>query len=287
MSILSSASTASLGERSAGQASAAVRRLAPASKAALKGGLSLAGAALILALIWAAAGAYSEGLPGPIETAPTFWELVSDPFYDNGPNDKGIGLQLIASLERVFKGFVLASLVAIPLGILIGASSISRRLLDPIVQVLRPVSPLAWFPIGLVAIGSTENAAIFVIFICTLWSTVINTAMGVSSIPESHKQVASVFRFDRWRYLTRIVLPHSLPFIITGLRLSMGIAWLVIVAAEMLSGGTGIGFWIWDSYNALNYERVLSAILIIGVVGLVLDRLFAMAAARFAYPEVA
>jgi nitrate/nitrite transport system permease protein len=287
MSMLTSASTGTVGLRSAGHAAALGQKIGPLSVSALKGGVSLAGAALILGLIWAAAAAYSRGLPGPIETAPTFWELVSDPFYDNGPNDKGIGLQLMASLQRVFKGFLLASVVAIPLGILIGASPISRRLLDPIVQVLRPVSPLAWFPIGLVAIGSTENAAIFVIFICTLWSTVINTAMGVSSIPESHKQVSRVFRFDRWRYLTRVVLPHSLPFIITGLRLSMGIAWLVIVAAEMLSGGTGIGFWIWDSYNALNYERVLSAILIIGVVGLALDRLFAMAAARFAYPEVA
>ncbi len=264
-----------------------LRSLRAALASALGGSASLLGAALILGLVWAAAALYQEDLPGPLATMGTFWRLVSDPFYDNGPNDKGIGFQLMASLVRVFKGFLLASLVAIPLGILLGVSPLFRRVFDPIVQVLRPVSPLAWFPIGLVALQSAPNAAIFVVFICSLWPTVINTAMGVSSIPESHKQVARVFQFDRWKYLTRIVLPHSLPYIVTGLRLSMGIAWLVIVAAEMLSGGTGIGFYVWDSWNALNLEQVLSAILLIGIVGLALDRLFAFAASRFSYTEVA
>jgi nitrate/nitrite transport system permease protein len=265
---------------------ALVNGLRRAPRALLGGALSLGGAAIILGLAWAAAAAYQEDLPGPFATMGTFWELVSNPFYDNGPNDKGIGLQLTASLGRVFKGFALAAAVAIPLGIMLGISPVFRRVFDPIVQILRPVSPLAWFPIGLVALQSAPSAAIFVVFICSLWPTVINTAMGVSSIPESHKQVARVFQFDRWRYLTRIVLPHSLPYIITGLRLSMGIAWLVIVAAEMLSGGTGIGFYVWDSWNALNLEQVLSAILLIGIVGLVLDRAFAFVASRFTYTEV-
>lgn len=258
-----------------------------AGSTVLAGSLSLLGAAVLLGLAWEAAAVWQPELPGPIATMGTFWGLVSDPFYDNGPNDKGVGIQLLASLGRVFKGFLLASAVAIPLGILLGANSLFRRLFDPVVQVLRPVSPLAWFPIGLVALQSAPDAAIFVVFICSLWPTVINTAMGVSSIPESHKNVARVFQFDQWKYLTRIVLPHSLPYIITGLRLSMGIAWLVIVAAEMLSGGTGIGFYVWDSWNALNLEQVLSAILLIGLVGLVLDRIFAFIASRFSYTEVA
>ncbi len=250
------------------------------------GVVSLGGAALLLGAVWALASAWQQDLPGPIATMGTFWDLVSDPFYDNGPNDKGIGLQLIASLRRVMTGFVLASAVAIPMGVLLGVSPLFRRFFDPVVQVLRPVSPLAWFPIGLVALQSAPQASIFVVFICALWPTVINTSFGVASVPQSNKDVARVFQFNGWRYLTRVVLPHSLPHIITGLRLSMGIAWLVIVAAEMLSGGTGIGSYVWESWNALDLEKVISAILIIGLVGLALDRVFALAAARFSYPEV-
>ena len=251
------------------------------------GMLSLAGAILVLGLIWQfAAMAVGKDLPGPIETMDTFWRLVSHPFYDNGPNDKGIGLQLFASLQRVFIGFAIGTVVAIPLGIVLGTNRIVRQVVDPIVQVLRPVSPLAWFPVGLVALSSAPQAAVFVVFITSLWPTVINTAFGVSTIPQAHKDVARVFEFSRSRYLTKVVLPHSLPHILVGLRLSMGIAWLVIVAAEMLSGGTGIGFYVWDSWNALNLEQVLSAILIIGVVGLVLDRVFAFIGSRFEYAEV-
>uniref|UniRef100_UPI002ADE9043 nitrate ABC transporter permease n=1 Tax=Tepidiforma sp. TaxID=2682230 RepID=UPI002ADE9043 len=220
-------------------------------------------------------------------TASTFWALVRDPFYDNGPNDKGVGLQLWASLQRVFTGFAVGAAVAVPLGIVLGSSVWARRLVDPIVQLLRPVSPLAWFPIGLVALESAPHAAVFVVFITSLWPTVINTAFGVGSIPRAHKEIARVFRFSRRQYLLRVLLPYALPHIVTGLRLSMGIAWVVIVAAEMLSGGTGIGFFVWDSWNALDLERVMSAILLIGIVGLVLDRGFAFIAARFAYQEVA
>lgn len=266
--------------------SAALALTMRAALAAASTAISLAGAVLLLAAIWWIASAYSSDLPGPLSTLRVFWALVRDPFYDNGPNDKGIGLQLYASLKRVTFGFVLGSLVAIPLGVLLGSSALARRFVDPVVQVLRPVSPLAWFPIGLAVFRSTGDATIFIIFITSLWPTVLNTSLGVSSIPESHKQVARVFQFSRWTYLTRVVVPFSLPYVLTGLRLSVGIAWLVLVAGEMLSGGSGIGFFVWDSWNALNLERVMSAVLLIGIVGLVLDRGFAWIAERVSY-EVA
>ncbi|MSQ15312.1 MAG: nitrate ABC transporter, permease protein [Dehalococcoidia bacterium] len=252
------------------------------------GVVSLICSIALLAAFWALVSALSKnGLPGPLATAHVFWELVREPFYNNGPNDKGIGLQLILSLQRVFTGFALGSLVAIPLGVLLGSSPMARRILDPIVQIMRPVSPLAWFPIGLAVFKAAGSATIFMIFITSLWPTVINTAFGVASIPETCKNVAMVFRFSRWRYLTRVLLPYSLPHIFTGLRLSMGVAWLVIVAGEMLSGGTGIGFFVWDSWNALSLERVMSAVLIIGLVGLLLDRGFAYVAQRLSYEEAA
>jgi nitrate/nitrite transport system permease protein len=240
------------------------------------------GFALLLALWWALA-TLAADLPGPLPALRQLGELVSHPFYDNGPNDKGIGLQLAASLQRVFAGFALGSAVAIPLGVLMGACGPIRRLTDPVVQVLRPVSPLAWFPIGLAAFSSAGSATLFVIFITSLWPTMINTAFGVGSVPEDHKNVARVFRFSPRKYLTRVLLPHSLPYIVTGLRLSMGIAWMVIVAAEMLSGGTGIGFFVWDSWNALSLPKVMAAILLIGGVGLLLDRGFDLVGRRLAY----
>jgi nitrate/nitrite transport system permease protein len=252
----------------------------------LKDALSLAGAALILGTLWQLASMALEDLPTPMATLTVLGEMLVDPLYDRGPNDKGIGLQLFASLKRVFLGFTLASLVAVPLGVLLGMSPLARRVLDPIVQVLRPVSPLAWFPLGLVALQSAPQAAVFVVFITSLWPTVINTAVGVASVPKSYRDMARVFEFSTAQYLTRVLLPYSLPHILTGLRLSMGIAWLVIVAAEMLSGGTGIGFFVWDSWNALSLERVVSAILLIGVVGLILDRAFGAVAAQFRYAEV-
>ncbi|MES2731532.1 MAG: nitrate ABC transporter permease [Bacteroidota bacterium] len=222
-------------------------------------------------------------LPGPMPTWVVFRELLADPFYDYGPNDKGIGLQLGSSLGRVFIGFGLGSLVAIPVGLLMGANAFCRRLFYPIVQILRPVSPLAWFPIGLAAFQSASTATIFIIFITSLWPTLINTAFGVGSIPDDHKNVAKAFGFSTWRYLSRVLIPYSLPHIITGLRLSIGVAWLVIVAGEMLSGGNGIGFFVWDSWNALSLERVISAILIIGIVGLLLDRMFAVIEQKVSY----
>ncbi|UFH55049.1 nitrate ABC transporter permease [Spirosoma sp. KNUC1025] len=213
-------------------------------------------------------------IPNPVQTWTVFSDMLQDPFYDYGPNDKGIGLQLWSSIKRVFSGFLIGSLVAIPIGLLMGASKTGMRLFNPLVQILRPVSPLAWFPLGLLAFKASEGATVFIIAITSLWPTLINTAFGVSSIPQDFKNVGKAFGFSRWKYITKVLIPYALPHIITGLRLSIGIAWMVIVAGEMLSGGIGIGFFVWDSWNGLSLEKILSAILIIGIVGLLLDKLF-------------
>jgi nitrate/nitrite transport system permease protein len=243
------------------------------------------GVALLLVFWDAVSRLVSTDLPGPAQTMRVFWDLLSDPFYDAGPNDKGIGLQLIASLKRVAIGFSAGTLIALPLGVLIGSSLLARRVMDPIIQVMRPVSPLAWFPIGLVVFQSAPSAAVFIICVTSLWPTMINTAFGAGSLPREHRDVARVFQFSRSRYFLRVLLPYSLPYMLTGMRLSMGIAWMVIVAGEMLSGGTGIGFFVWDSWNALSLERVISAIILIGCVGLLLDRVFALLTTRFSYQE--
>ena len=222
-------------------------------------------------------------LPGPLATLTVLFDMIKDPFYDYGPNDKGIGLQLFSSIKTVLSGFLLGSLVAIPIGILMGANAFCRQIFYPIVQLLKPVSPLAWFPIGLVVFKDTGLATIFIVFVTSLWSTLINTSFGVASIPQDHKNVAKAFGFSRMRYLTKIVIPYSLPHIITGLRLSIAVAWLVIVAGEMLSGGAGIGFFVWDSWNALSLEKVISAIIIIGIVGLLFDRIFTFIEKRVSY----
>lgn len=224
-----------------------------------------------------------QALPGPVATLTVLKEMLSDPFYDYGPNDKGIGLQLFTSIKTVLSGFLIGSLFAIPIGILMGASTICKQIFYPIVQLLKPVSPLAWFPIGLVVFKDTGMATIFIVFITSLWSTLINTSFGVGSIPQDHKNVAKAFGFSKMRYLTKILIPYSLPHIITGLRLSISVAWLVIVAGEMLSGGAGIGFFVWDSWNALSLEKVISAIIIIGLVGLFFDRIFTYIEHKVAY----
>jgi nitrate/nitrite transport system permease protein len=256
----------------------------PFLKSALSRMGYLVGSMAILILLWEIVSRFSgQALPGPASTLSVLWTMVNNPFYNYGPNDKGIALQFIASLQRVFSGFLLGALVAIPLGITMGVVPFCRKLFEPIVEVLRPVSPLAWFPIGLVAFQSVGPATIFIIFITSLWPTVVNTAFGVSAIPKDHRNVAAVFQFSKWKYLTKILLPYALPHILTGLRLSLGIAWMVIVAAEMLSGGVGIGFFVWDSWNALSIERVISAIILIGLVGLVLDRGFHYIEQKFTY----
>ena len=224
-----------------------------------------------------------DSLPGPTATLAVLYEMLSDPFYDYGPNDKGIALQLWVSIKTVLSGFALGSLVAIPFGILIGANAFFKKIFYPIVQFLKPVSPLAWFPIGLVVFKDTGMATIFIVFITSLWSTLINTSFGVSTIPQDHKNVAKAFGFSKWRYLTKVVFPYTLPHIITGLRLSISVAWLVIVAGEMLSGGAGIGFFVWDSWNALSLEKVISAIIIIGFVGIIFDGFFTMIENKVSY----
>ncbi|WP_348811627.1 nitrate ABC transporter permease [Flavobacterium maritimum] len=239
---------------------------------------------LLFAGFWSLLSFYTkEALPGPTATLTVLKEMLSDPFYDYGPNDKGIGLQLFSSIKTVLSGFLLGSLFAIPIGILIGASTFCKQIFYPIVQLLKPVSPLAWFPIGLVVFKDTGMATIFIVFITSLWSTLINTSFGVASIPQDHKNVAKAFGFSKMRYLTKILIPYSLPHIITGLRLSISVAWLVIVAGEMLSGGAGIGFFVWDSWNALSLEKVISAIIIIGIVGLLFDRIFTFIENKVAY----
>jgi nitrate/nitrite transport system permease protein len=264
-------------------------RVAPGSLrrravAVLKSASWMAGGFGILLAIWAVtSGIAGASLPGPVATLRVLWDLLGDAFRDAGPNDKGVALQLASSIARVFVGFALGSLVAIPAGVLMGSSPAMKRLLDPLVQLLRPVSPLAWFPIGLAVFKSASEATVFVIFVTSLWSTLINTAFGVASVPEDHKNVGRAFGFSRRKYVTKILIPFALPHIMTGLRLSLGVAWLVIVAGEMLSGGIGIGFFVWDSWNALSLERVLAAILLIGAVGLALDRGFDVIARRVSY----
>ncbi|RYF62764.1 MAG: nitrate ABC transporter, permease protein [Cytophagaceae bacterium] len=230
---------------------------------------------LILLGIWSLVTLITKNeIPGPVATWTVFYDLLQDPFYDYGPNDKGIGIQLWASIKRVFSGFLIGSLIAIPAGLLMGASKTGMRLLNPIVQILRPVSPLAWFPLGLLAFKASDGATVFIIAITSLWPTLVNTAFGVASIPQDFKNVGRAYGFPIGKYITKILIPYALPHIITGLRLSIGIAWMVIVAGEMLSGGVGIGFFVWDSWNGLSLEKILSAILIIGIVGLLLDKLF-------------
>jgi len=255
------------------------QRVISAGKSA---GYTLCGFAILLGM-WAIVSGVSQSLPGPFATLKALGQMLADPFYDNGPNDKGIGIQLISSIGRVFAGFALGSLVAIPIGVLMGASSTFQKLFNPLVQLLRPVSPLAWFPIGLAVFKHAGEATIFVIFITSLWPTLINTVFGVASLPDDHKNVARAFAFSRGRYLRRILIPFALPHILTGLRLSLGVAWVVIVAGEMLSGGIGIGFFVWDSWNALSLERVMSAILLIGLIGLLLDRGFDFMARKVSY----
>jgi nitrate/nitrite transport system permease protein len=263
-----------------GRVAARVRSVAPTLGWGAVGGGVLVG-------IWALAAVKSPDLPTPAEGWAALTHLLASPFHDNGPNDKGIGLQLFISLQRVFSGFGLAALVGIPLGMLIGSSRRVWQAANPVVQLLRPVSPLAWFPIGLVVLKNAPHAAVFVIFITALWPTVINTAAGAASVPRDHRNVARVFQFSRLRYIRHVLIPHSLPSVVTGLRLSMGVAWMVIVAVEMLSGGTGIGFFVWNSYNGANLAEVMAAILLIGAVGLTLDAAFLRVARKVELPEVA
>jgi nitrate/nitrite transport system permease protein len=217
----------------------------------------------------------SGGFPSLSQMGSTAWGHLSNPFFDNGPNDKGIAIQLGYSLGRVGLGFFLAALVAIPLGFVIGMSPLLRRAFDPFIQVLKPISPLAWMPLALYTIKDSSISGIFVIFICSVWPMLINTAFGVSAVKREWLNVASTLEVNPLRKAFLVILPAAAPTILTGMRISMGIAWLVIVAAEMLVGGTGIGYFVWNEWNNLSLTNVIFAIIMIGIVGMLLDLTFA------------
>jgi nitrate/nitrite transport system permease protein len=224
-------------------------------------------------------------MPGPLDVGAKLIEHLRHPFYDKGPNDKGLGIQLAFSMMRVAAGYGLAVLVAIPLGFLIGMSPLLNAALNPFIQVLRPVSPLAWMPLALFTIQDSSISAVFVIFICSIWPMLLNTAFGVSAVRREWLNVARTLEAGTWRTAFRVILPAAAPTILTGMRISIGIAWLVIVAAEMLVGGTGIGYWVWNQWNNLSIADICIAILMIGLVGLALDRLLGLLARAVAWQE--
>lgn len=237
------------------------------------------------ALMGASATQGTSAMPGPAQVGARLLELLADPFYDKGPNDKGIGIQLGWSLLRVLLGFALAVLVAVPLGFLIGTSPLLHRALDPFIQILKPISPLAWMPLALYTIRDSGQSAIFVIFICALWPLLLNTAFGVASVRREWLNVARTLQVRPLRLAFRVILPASAPTIMTGLRISIGIAWLVIVAAEMLVGGTGIGYFVWNQWNNLSITDVIIAILLIGLIGMALDQALGWVGRRVGYSE--
>ncbi len=242
------------------------------------GGLALMGAA------WEMISKITENeIPSPKDTWLVFKEVMQDPMQ-NEADVKGIGTKLFSSLKRVGIGFGLGSLIAIPLGLLMGSSKVVMSVINPIVQILRPVSPLAWFPLGLAIFKDSPAASIFMIFICSLWPTVLNTAFGVSAIPQDHKNIGKAFGFSRWKYVRKIMIPFTIPHILTGLRLAIGVAWMVIVAGEMLSGGIGLGYFVWEEgFNGGSVAKIIVAIIIIGIVGLILDKIFMGLQKRFSY----
>ncbi|WP_430245143.1 nitrate ABC transporter permease [Neorhizobium sp. DAR64861/K0K2] len=226
-----------------------------------------------------------SALPGPMDVGQALWGHLSDPFYDNGPNDKGLGIQLAYSIGRVLIGYSLAIIMAIPLGFLIGMSPLISRAVDPFIQILKPISPLAWMPLALYTIKDSALSAIFVIFICAIWPMLINTAFGVAAVRKEWINVARTLEVGTMRRAFTIILPAAAPTILTGMRISIGIAWLVIVAAEMLVGGTGIGYFVWNEWNNLSITNVIIAILVIGVVGMVFDMVLARLTRLVTFPE--
>jgi nitrate/nitrite transport system permease protein len=226
-----------------------------------------------------------SAMPGPLDVARTLVGHLRHPFYDHGPNDKGLGIQLAFSIARVMTGYLLAVLVAIPIGFLIGMSPLMNRALDPFIQILKPISPLAWMPLALYTIRDSSLSSIFVIFICSVWPMLINTAFGVGAVREEWLNVARTLEVGVFRRAFTIILPAAAPTILTGMRISIGIAWLVIVAAEMLVGGTGIGYFVWNEWNNLSITNVIIAIFVIGVVGMLLDQILARMTNAVSFPE--
>jgi nitrate/nitrite transport system permease protein len=236
-------------------------------------------------LVGASASQGKSAMPGPAEVGAKIWEHLKNPFYDRGSNDKGVGIQLAFSIARVAAGYLVAVAVAVPIGFLIGMSPLMSRALDPFIQVLRPISPLAWMPLALYTIKDSSLSSIFVIFICSLWPMLINTAFGVGTVRREWLNVARTLEVGVFRRAFTIILPAAAPTILTGMRISIGIAWLVIVAAEMLVGGTGIGYFVWNEWNNLSITNVITAIVVIGVVGMLLDQVLARATRLVSFPE--
>ncbi|MBI4909026.1 MAG: nitrate ABC transporter permease [Acidobacteria bacterium] len=241
---------------------------------------SLVGIIALGALWWIASATFARDLPSPGKTWEESKVYVLQPLEKRGEMDQGIGRMAYYSLTRVAKGFLLAILIGTPLGFLLGSSNTFFRMFDPTIQVLRPISPLAWLPLGLVIFRQSEPAALFTIALCSMWPTVINTMSGVRAMPEDYRNVAKVLQLSRWKTLTKVSIPATIPYIFTGYRLSLGLAWLVIVACEMLTGTPGIGGFLWQEYNSLIYSHILMCILTIGVVGFTLDRLMGIVETR-------
>ncbi len=240
-----------------------------------------------LVLLWMAISISSKGsIPSPSATFSQAVTIFSDPFYSKGPNDQGIGWNILSSLKRVALGFGLAAIVGIPVGFMIGRFKFLSSMFNPLISLLRPVSPLAWLPIGLLVFKGANPAAIWTIFICSIWPMIINTAVGVQRVPQDYMNVARVLNLSEWKIFTKILFPAVLPYMLTGVRLAVGTAWLVIVAAEMLTGGVGIGFWVWDEWNNLNVKNIIIAIFVIGVVGLMLEFALIKIATAFTFEEV-
>jgi nitrate/nitrite transport system permease protein len=241
----------------------------------------------LLALIWEMVSVGTgKSIPSPIETFEQAVVLFSDPFYSKGPNDQGVGWNVLSSLKRVAMGFGMAAVVGIPVGFMIGRFNFLSRMFNPLISLLRPVSPLAWLPIGLLVFKGANPAAIWTIFICSIWPMIINTAVGVQRVPQDYMNVARVLNLSEWKIVTKILFPAVLPYMLTGVRLAVGTAWLVIVAAEMLTGGVGIGFWVWDEWNNLNVKNIIIAIFVIGIVGLLLEFALIKLATAFTYEDV-
>ncbi|MBI5785858.1 MAG: nitrate ABC transporter permease [Rhodocyclales bacterium] len=238
---------------------------------------------VLLIGVWYLATLKGGSIPGPGPTWDAAAKLFADPFYSNGPNDQGIGWNVLSSLKRVAIGFGIAAAVGIPLGFLLGRFEFMSRMMDPIISLLRPVSPLAWLPIGLLVLKKADPAATWTIFICSIWPMILNTAEGVRRVPQDYLNVARVLGLPESKVITKILFPAVLPYMLTGIRLSIGTAWLVIVAAEMLTGGVGIGFWVWDEWNNLKVEHIVIAIFVIGIVGLILEQILLFLARRFSY----
>ncbi|GAC1039169.1 nitrate ABC transporter permease [Pseudomonas sp. No.117] len=251
-------------------------RLHRLARQVLRNGLPPLVVGALLLLVWQLlCSRPGAALPPPSQVVNDTWELITQPFYDNGGNDVGLAWQLLASLERVAYGYLMAAVVGIALGVLVGQSAWAMRGLDPLFQILRTVPPLAWLPLSLAGFKDSHPSALFVIFITAIWPIIINTSVGIRNIPEDYRNVARVLRLNGWEYFQKIMLPAAAPYIFSGLRIGVGLSWLAIIAAEMLIGGVGIGFFIWDAWNASRISDIILALVYVGVIGFLLDRLVA------------